>query len=455
MPADMFFLSQAAAQIRDRALSPLELARECLARIERMNPLLNAFITVTPELALEQAQRAEAEIMAENWRGPLHGIPIALKDLIDVAGVRTTAASNQYHSRVATEDAAIVAQLKRAGAVIVGKTNLHEFAFGGSGLVSAFGPARNPWDHESITGGSSSGSAAGVAAGMCLAAIGTDTAGSVRIPAALCGVVGHRPSAGVWSAKRIVPLAKSFDTPGPITRTAEDASLMLRALAENGRAITSADLSPPVAHVAVGVARRGFFDGLDADVAKCAEQALRVIRSLAGSMREVQLEVGPHRTIFNAEIYQYHRQMVQQSPELYHPATLARIQSCAGIANSDVESARNKLAVARTEAEKIFQTVDVVVTPTVVAGAPKIAELQAMPASELRTFEVQYLLRNTAPFSVLDWPSVSVPCGFTSEGLPVGLQISARPGADDVALRLGHAYEQATEWHRRVPPTPL
>ena len=448
----MLTLTDAASRIGSGSLSPVELAQECLARIERLNPALNAFITVTPELALESARRGEAEIKKGNWRGPLHGIPIALKDLIDVAGVRTTAASNQIRDRIATDDAAIVTRLKQAGAVIVGKTNLHECAFGGSGVVGAFGPARNPWDVARIAGGSSSGSAAAVAAGLCVAAIGTDTAGSVRIPAALCGIVGHRPSAGVWSARGIIPLAKSFDTPGPMTRTAEDAWLLLRALAEEGNPMGAAELNAGVESIVVGVAREGFFDGLDVEVASCVEEALRVIRSLVGSVREVQLEIGSYRTIFNTEIYGYHRQMVAQSPELYDPATLARVQACAGIAEADVERARDDLAAARREAEKVFETVDVVLTPTVVVGAPRIAELQAMSGSELRAYEVQSLLRNTSPFSVLYWPSVSVPCGFTSEGLPVGLQISARPGADDLVLRVAHAYEQATEWHKRVPP---
>src|ERR1039458_947339 len=192
----MLTLSEAAQQIRTRQLSPLELTRECLARTKRLNPALNAFITVTWELALEQARQAEAEVMAGGWRGPLHGVPIGLKDLLDTAGVRTTAASDQYRDRVPTQDAVLVRQLKRAGAVLVGKLNLHEFAFGGSGIVSAFGPAKNPWDLQRITGGSSSGSAAAVAAGLCIAAIGTDTAGSIRCPSALCGIVGHRPRAG-------------------------------------------------------------------------------------------------------------------------------------------------------------------------------------------------------------------------------------------------------------------
>src|SRR5208283_1215351 len=223
----MTTLIEASEQIRTRQLSPVELTRNCLARIERLNPVLNAFITVTADLALQQAGQAEAEIMTGNWRGPLHGIPIGLKDLLDTAGVRTTAASNHYRDRVALKDAALVRQLKQAGAVLVGKLNLHEFAFGGSGVVSAFGPVKNPWDTTRITGGSSSGSAVAVAAGLCFAAIGTDTAGSARLPAALCGIVGHRPSAGMLSSEGIIPLAGSFDTPGPMARTVRDAATLL------------------------------------------------------------------------------------------------------------------------------------------------------------------------------------------------------------------------------------
>ncbi|HEX8813210.1 MAG TPA: amidase, partial [Terracidiphilus sp.] len=195
----MLTLTEAAEQIRSHRLSPVELTRECLSRVERLNPVLNAFITVTGETALVQARQAEAEGMAGNWRGPLHGIPIGLKDLIDTAGVPTTAASNQFRDRVPAEDATLVRQLKAAGAVIVGKLNLHEFAFGGSGIVSAFGPAKNPWNAERSTGGSSSGAAVAVAAGMCVVSLGTDTAGSIRCPSALCGIVGHRPSAGTLS----------------------------------------------------------------------------------------------------------------------------------------------------------------------------------------------------------------------------------------------------------------
>jgi aspartyl-tRNA(Asn)/glutamyl-tRNA(Gln) amidotransferase subunit A len=450
----MLTLTEAAEQIRNRKLSPLELTRECLSRIERLNPVLNAFITITPERALEQARQAEAEVMASRWRGPLHGIPIGLKDLLDTAGTLTTAASNQYRDRVPAEDAELVRQLKQAGAVIVGKLNLHEFAFGVSGLVSAFGPVKNPWDLERITGGSSSGSAAAVAAGLCVAAIGTDTAGSIRCPSALCGIVGLRPSKGLLSCDGVIPLSTSFDTVGPMTRTVRDAALLLGALvADEGSSIPTdwAGLDDSVATLRIGVPRKGFFDDLEPEVAACVEAALAVIKKAVARVADVELSASAHRTIFNAEIYEYHEAMVTAHPELYQAATLLRILKCAGISATDYIRDWRGLAEERHKAEELSQQVDLFITPTVPVSAPLLAELEALDINALRPFETKYLLRNTSPFSVLFWPSVSVPCGLTSGGLPVGVQISGRPGADAMALRLAHAYEQATEWHKRVP----
>ena len=441
----MFSLAEAAKQIRHRQLSSVELTRLCLERIERLNPSLNAFITVTADLALRQARQADAEVLAGRWRTPLHGVPVALKDLIDLAGVRTTAASNQLRNRIAGEDAMIVTQLKQAGAVIVGKTNLHEFAFGGSGVISAFGAARNPWDTARISGGSSSGSAAAVVAGMTVAALGTDTAGSARDPAALCGIVGYRPSRDVWGMEGVIPLRKSFDTLALMTRTVEDGQLMLSALSNvPGRARA-------VDHFRVGVAWQEFFEDLDTEVEKCIERSLEAIRALVASVCEVKVQVRIPWTDFDVEILDYHRNMMAESPELYQPATLERLRACTAIPQDKFERAQNNLKRLRAEAEAIFDHVDIVITPTCPVGAPTIAELEATSAKELRAFEVQTLLRNTAPFSLLLWPSVSLPCGFTSQGLPVGLQISARPGSDSMAFTIARAYEQATDWHKRVP----
>ena len=446
-PPRMLTLTESAEQIRARCLSPVELTRECLGRIENLDPGLNAFITVTADIALEQARRAEAEIAGGNYRGPLHGIPIALKDLFDMAGVRTTAASNQYRERVPTEDAEVVRRLKDAGAVILGKLNMHEFAFGMTGVISAFGPTKNPCNPQRITGGSSSGAGAAVAAGMCVAALGSDTSGSIRCPSALCGIVGHRPSAGLLSTRGIVPLSTSFDTAGPMTRTVRDAAILIDLL--SGSTQFASELWADISQLRVGVARKKFFDDLDADVSACLDAALEVLGKMVAQVREVEVLTQGFRTIFDAEIYEYHEAMFEQSPERYDPRTLFRLKNCAGIGATDYIRERRRLAAFRAQAEKVFEEVDVIVTPTIPVPAPKLAELEALAIADVRPFEVKYLLRNTAPFSVLFWPTMSTPCGFTRDGLPVGMQISARPGADATVLRVGHAYEQGTEWQKK------
>jgi aspartyl-tRNA(Asn)/glutamyl-tRNA(Gln) amidotransferase subunit A len=438
-------LLEAADQIRARKLSPVELTHGCLARIEELNPTLNAFITVTADLALDQSRKAEAEIAAGNYRGPLHGIPFALKDNIDTAGVRTTAGSNQFRERVPTEDAEIVRQLKLAGGVIVGKTNMHEFAYGGSGVISAFGPACNPCDPERITGGSSSGSAAAVAAGMCIAAIGTDTAGSIRCPAALCGIVGHRASQGMLSNAGIIPLAKSFDTPGPMAQTVADAVAVLQALTPMGwpslfsERTNAADLI----RLRVGVARNLAGD-LDSEVAHIFEAAVEAIRPMVSSVRDLEVKMDIPWELRNFEIYRYHEQMMRTSPGLYQPATLERLRSMAVITEPDYVQRCERFKV-ELRSNALFSEIDIVLSPTVPVTAPLLSDLEAITSTALREYELKYLLRNTAPFSFLWWPSVSVPCGFTNAGLPVGLQISTAPGADLRALRLAQSYERGAK----------
>lgn len=445
----MLTLTEAAEQIRTRKLSPVELTRECLARIERLDPVLNAFITVTAETALEQARQAESDVSSGNYRGPLHGLPIALKDLLDTAGVPTTAASNQYRERIPTEDAEVVRWLKQAGAVLIGKTNMHEFAFGMSGVVSAFGATKNPWDTTRMSGGSSSGSAAAVAAGMCVAALGSDTSGSIRCPPALCGIVGHRPSAKLISTKGVVPLCTSFDTIGPMTRSVRDAALLMDVLAPPSSFASL--LEEDVSELRVGIARKMFFDDLEPGVARCMEEAVKTIAGLVSSTRDIEVPTQNFRTIFDAEIYEYHQSMFEHSPELYDPRTLIRVKNTAGISATDYIRTWKELRAFRANAEQIFHSVDVVITPATPVPAPKLADYNALPIEELRPFEMKYLMRNTLPFSSLFWPSISVPCGFTSEGLPVGMQLSSRPHADAWALHLAYVYEQATNWRERTP----
>ena len=277
------------AEIRTRRISPVELTRDCLIRIEELNPSLNAFITVLAESALDEARRAQDEILRGRYRGPLHGIPLALKDIVDTAGTPTTAASALFENRIPSEDAEVVRRLRAAGAIILGKQNLHEFAYGGSSLISSYGAVRNPWDDSRVAGGSSGGSAASVAASMGLAAIGTDTAGSVRLPAAYCGVVGLKPTYGRVSARGVIPLAPSYDHVGPIANSVFDATLMLQAIAGYDAADPASvdtpvpdyvrDLVNPLPGLRVGVPRAFFFDDLDPEIAASLERAIQIFRS--------------------------------------------------------------------------------------------------------------------------------------------------------------------------------
>ncbi len=446
--------------LRQKKISPVELTQECLARIEKQNPSLNAFITVTADSALAAARAAEAEITRGDWRGPLHGIPIALKDLIDTAAIRTTAGSERHKDRVPTEDAEVVRRLKQAGAVIVGKNNLHEFAYGGSSLVSYFGDVHNPRDPARIAGGSSGGSAATVAAGLCFAAIGTDTAGSIREPASLCGCVGLKPSYGRVSSRGVIPLALSLDHVGPFATTVADAALVLQAIA----GYDAADITTPNVPVAdyisplregakslrVGVPRNFFYEDLDAEVAAAVEQALAVIKTLVAEVREVKLDVPTDRTLQLAESFAYHKQNATEMPELYQPETLRRILAGAEISAADYIQRRRDLEQARRSITDTFANIDVLITPTTPTPAPLIADLKATP-DNLRPAELK-LLRNTRPFNVWGLPAISLPCGFTKNGLPIGLQIAGLHWREDLVLRLAHAYEQATTWHEALAP---
>jgi aspartyl-tRNA(Asn)/glutamyl-tRNA(Gln) amidotransferase subunit A len=452
-------IQQLSRQLRDRSISPVELTRDCLTRIDKLNPKLNAFITILAESALADARRAEQEIQRGNYRGLLHGIPLGLKDLIDTAGTRTTAASALFKDRVPTEDAEVVRRLRAAGAIILGKQNLHEFAYGASSMISFFGEIHNPWDTSHITGGSSGGSAASVAAALGLAAVCTDTAGSIRLPAAYCGVVGLKPTYGRVSASGVVPLSWSFDHVGPIANSVYDAALMLQVLAgyDAGDPASidtpvtdfGAALDQPPRKLRIGLPRAFFFDGLHPEVAATIEKAIQLFRDLHAEIHDLKLEVSTDRTLSSAESYAYHEPFVARSPELYQPATLARIQSGANTSAPAALRARRELETARHSIRKIFDGVDILLTPTVPIPPPAIADLKAHPEN-LRPAEL-LMLRNTRPFNVWGIPTISIPCGFTSGNLPIGLQLAAPPWREDLLLQAAHAYEQATNWHKRTP----
>ncbi len=451
-------LTGAAALLRAGKVSPVELVRACLRRIEAQNSVLNAFVTVTAESALQEARAAELEMQRGRWRGPLHGIPVAIKDMIDTRGVRTTAASAVYLDRVPGEDAAVVSRLRRSGAILLGKLNMQEFAIGGSSVPSHFGPVRNPCDPSRIAGGSSGGSAAAVAAGLCFAALGTDTGGSVRQPAALCGVVGLKPTYGRVSNLGVIPLAPSLDHVGALTRGVEDCATLLEAIAGYERRDVSSERRPlklrpwptSAARVRIGVPRGFFYEGLHPAVDRAVERALAVLSDLGARIEEISLEVSADRTVFQAEAYASHAGLIADAPERYLPETLAKLRRGASVDAAAYVGERLRLAQLRRRMTDLFARVDVLVTPTVPVPAPRLADYPRT-FEEVLAWEASSMLRNTRPFNAFGIPTVSVPCGRTDESLPVGLQIAGAPWQERRVLALALAYESATEWHQRHP----
>ncbi len=439
-------LRDASAALRAREISPVALTTACLDRIARMDARINSFITLTAQSALEEARQAEKEIASGHWRGPLHGIPIALKDNIDTAGVLTTAASGVFEDRVPAVDAQVVRQLKAAGAVFLGKLNLHEFAMGTTSAISRFGPVRNPWDLERIAGGSSGGCGAAVAASLCFGAVGTDTGGSIRIPAACCGVVGFKPTFDVVSSKGLIPVSTSFDHVGPLCRTVADCALMFSAMTDHPVAADiDVDRPASVAGLRVGVVRL-VGDVCDApvtaEVQSVVNAAIEVIRTLVAQVRECELPMPDLGGLIDAESYAYHAPYLASRGHRYDPRTRKIAPPGGPISAALVERLKQALAVHRATVHQAFAQVDLMVLPSLPVLPMTIAECTdpfALPAC-------------TFGFSLGGLPCISVPCGFSRSGLPIGLLIGGPPFADGRVLALAQAFERATDWHLRRPP---
>jgi aspartyl-tRNA(Asn)/glutamyl-tRNA(Gln) amidotransferase subunit A len=451
-------ISEAAELLRRKKISPVDLATACLDRIERLNPVLNAFITVTHESAMAGARVAEDEIQRGKWRGPLHGIPIGLKDLIDTAGVRTTCGSALFADRVPTEDADVVQRLKRAGAVLIGKQNLQEFAYGGTSASSHYGAVHNPWNPKHIAGGSSGGSAAAVAAGMCFGAIGSDTGGSIREPAAFCGVVGLKPTYGRVSTRGVFPLSWSLDHVGPICRSVRDAAFMLEAIAGyDVRDVTCVDWpTEQYAHALsvktdfrIGVARQPFFADLDPDIELAINEAIEVIRNLSSQVIEVLLPSVP-TTVQAPEVYAVHKDYYANFPELYRPWMRERLAQAATADTGAYVADRFALERVRRTVNDVFAKVDLLITPTTPVPPITIEAASNMPPAPAG----EIWLRNTRPFNASGLPTISIPTGFTSAGLPIGLQITGPRFGEGRVLAFAHAFEQSTDWHKRLPTLP-
>jgi aspartyl-tRNA(Asn)/glutamyl-tRNA(Gln) amidotransferase subunit A len=438
-----------------REVSPVEVARACLDRIAAHDGSINAFITVLEESALREAEQAEREIGAGNYRGPLHGIPIAHKDLYDTRGIRTTAGSKILSDFVPDQDATAVDQLRAAGSVLLGKLNMHEFAAGGTNENPHYGAAHNPWDVQRIPGGSSGGSAAALASGMCLGATGSDTAGSIRIPSHYCGTSGIKPTYGRVSAYGVVPLSWSLDHCGPMTRSARDAALMLQAMAgydpRDPASIDqpvpdfSAELEFGVRGLRVGLPTTHFNEHLEPDVERAWRAAIDVLVEQGAKPVDVAFEavrqadtIGP--IILRNDMFAFHAEWFAERPDDYGPATRARLDSVQNQPAIDYIRAQRARNDIRAEFRQAFERVDVLITPTMPATAPLIG-------AEFPTVSTRF----TYPFNLTGLPVLEIPCGFDSQGLPIGMQIAADAWQEARAFQVGHAYQRATDWHRRRP----
>ena len=468
MPSnDLWFLTIAELEplLRERQLSPVELVQACLDRIHALDGRLHAFITLMEVSALEEARAAEQTIASGGYKGPLHGIPVGLKDLYYTRGVATTAGTTIMADFVPQEDGTSVALLKAAGGIVLGKLNLHPFAYGGTGINPHYGTPGNPWDTERIPGGSSSGSGVAVMAGMLPAATGSDTGGSIRIPAALCGIVGIKPTYGRVSRHGVVPLSWSLDHAGPMARSVEDCAILLQAMAgHDPKDATSSTLPVPdyraemkrgVRGLRAGLPRDQFFTGLQPGVRAAVDQAIKVLEELGVSVQEMDLPILEDAAaissgILGSEAVSFHMRWIKERPGDYFPEVLSRLQASMFIPAVDYIKAQQGRARFIQQFHATMDNLDVLVMPTEPITAPRIGETTVtIDGVEQPTQALLTLF--TRPFNVAGVPAISVPCGFDERGLPVGLQIVGKPFDEATILRVAHAYEQATPWHTQRP----
>ena len=467
-------LVEASARIHARTVTSTQLTQAMLARIATYNPKVNAYITILSTQALRQAALLDAEAKAGKFRGPLHGIPIALKDNIDTAGIRTTAASPMFRTRVPAQDAEIVRRLDAAGAVILGKLNLHEFALGCTGDVSYFGPARNPWALANLTGGSSSGSGAAVAAELCYGALGTDTGGSIRVPASWCGIVGIKPTTGLVSIRGIIPCEASLDHCGPMARTVEDVAMMLTEMAgydnldiysvQSERQDYLKLMKQPVSGFRLG-APVEYYDHLEPEVAEAVTAAWDVLAKLTrGITSRATLPDMPQGDNFFTglgDTAAYHEPLIKASGMAYMPPTAIDMKEITSNSTAaDSANSHSTLAMLRRTIDAAFteQQIDLVVVPTT-TSLPKTINASLTkemadrkPNKAYDFFDPTSGCANTSPFDVYGIPAISLPCGFSKSGLPVGLMIGGPHFSEGKVLALAYAYQQATDWHTRRPP---
>jgi len=438
-----------------RRLSPVEVVRALLGRIEADET--NSFVTVTAERALESAARTEKEILAGRYKGPLHGIPVALKDIIYTAGVRTTMGSAFYAGHVPDHSATVARKLEGAGSILIGKTNTHEFAYGPTGDRSHFGTTKNPHDTRRITGGSSGGSGAAVAANLCYGALGSDTGGSIRIPAALCGIVGMKPTFGRVSKSDVFPLSWRLDHVGPITRTVRDNAIMLNALAGHDQEdLYSVDrpaedftrsLEMDLEGAGIGLPSGFYFEHVDEEVHARIREAIEFFVSLGARVREVEIPdlwdtLHAQRLILGSEAYAVHEERLENEPEMFGEEIRERLMDGGRPKAYRYANARRRGMLATAEFDRVLKSVDVLLTPTLPIAAPEIGQREIRIGDYEETVR-SALTRFTGPTDLTGHPSLSIPCGEMATGLPVGLQLIGRHFDEATLYRFGHAYEEA------------
>lgn len=442
-------------KIRRKEVSPTEIVAQLISRIQAVNPVLNAFITVAEEEAMEQARQAESEIVAGGYRGPLHGIPIGLKDLIYTQGIKTTMGSGIYRDFVPEADAAVVRKLKQAGAIIIGKLNTHEFAYGSTGDVSYFGAVRNPYDTSKMTGGSSSGSGAAVASGLCFGALGTDTGGSIRIPSSACGIVGMKPTFGLVSKQGVYPLAYTLDHIGPMTRTVRDNAELLNILAgydgEDPYSVQREEedytryLGDTIRGTTVGIPSTFYFDRIDDEIRSKIEETIDLLRGMGANVRTVDIpelsEVswGQLKTI-QSEAYAVHEEHMDAFAEIYHPEVLERLRASAEAKGYEYVKAQDIRRRAQESFRRAFEHVDVLAAPTIPILPPELGQREIRINGQSEPVRAA-LLRLTGPTNLTGLPSLSMPCGFSGTGLPIGLQLIGKPFGEAKLYQFGAALE--------------
>ncbi|MGH7367934.1 MAG: amidase [Candidatus Rokuibacteriota bacterium] len=468
--ADLVWASmgELARLVAAKAVSPVEVVQAHLDRIAALDGTLKSYITVMGDSALRAAKAAEAAVMARETLGPLHGVPVGLKDLYCTKGVKTTGGSRLLGEWAPAEDATVVTRLAAAGSIVLGKLNMHEFAYGPEGLNVHYGTAWNPWDRVThrICGGSSSGSGAAVAAGLCPGALGSDTGGSIRIPSSLCGLTGIKPTYGRVSRAGVLPLAWSLDHVGPMCRSAADCALMLGAMAGYDPRDPSTSVLPvpdyataltgQVRGLRIGLLRRSFLESAGAPQRQAIEQAVKTLEGLGASIRDVTLEqmryaAGVVAAVISVEAYAYHEAWLKTRGAEYGPDVRERLLVGAFVSGADYVKGQRARRLIRDEVDQVLGGVDVLIAPTVPIAATPVGAREADVDGRSQPIRPS-LIRYTRPFNASGHPAASVPCGFTSDGLPIGMQVVGRSFDEATVLRVADAYQRVTDWRTRRPP---